>query len=66
MQIRDHQEPEPSPTTCDGIDSLSYQSQSHVSLIDDLDQCIAQRKGVCRYTNHSIEIYVAYVKLLPS
>lgn len=46
------------------MDSLSY--DSIVSLVDYSTQPIAHRKSVCMCTNHPIERYVGYRKLLPS
>ena len=67
MQTLDCQEPEPSPLASDnhnGIDSPSHDSL--VPIVDDFDQPIARRKGIRGCTDHPIERYVAYGKLLPS
>ena len=66
-QIRDCQETKPVPQALDLYTGTGSSTHEYlVPFVDDSDLPIAQRKGVRECTDHPIEKYVAYGKLLSS
>ena len=67
MQIRDCQETELVPPASDIYTSTGSSTHEYlVTFVDNSNIPIAQRKGVRECTNHPIEKYVAYGKLMSS